>query len=354
MTVHVLGIRHHGPGSARSVERALHALQPDCVLIEGPPELTEIVKFAGHAEMIPPIAGFVFATDRPELSVFDPFASFSPEWIALRYALKHGLPIRFIDLPATHELAKRAEVIRQLEAASSESATSPEADSKSSPGQAVIVSGEDSKHTEEANSLDSGVVPKTSADGPAEDSGVQLDSLTRLEELKNAEEDAERRADGGLSTLEAMPAEVGLTGPSLGTRARLDPIGTLAELAGVGDAERWWEDVVEHQVRAQSNPSETEFSTDQDPVVEALRPFAAIGEAMRDLRAAADSESDGSSFYDTEREAQREASMRQRMASSQLLLCVELGMRRCWNGTRFRRQHRMRQFSRVFQRSRFR
>jgi hypothetical protein len=29
--VHLFGIRHHGPGSARSLERALQALGPDLV-----------------------------------------------------------------------------------------------------------------------------------------------------------------------------------------------------------------------------------------------------------------------------------------------------------------------------------
>ena len=33
MTVHLLGIRHHGPGSARSVLRALGEVQPDIVLV---------------------------------------------------------------------------------------------------------------------------------------------------------------------------------------------------------------------------------------------------------------------------------------------------------------------------------
>ena len=36
--VHLFGIRHHGPGCARSLLRALEALRPDCVLVEGPPE----------------------------------------------------------------------------------------------------------------------------------------------------------------------------------------------------------------------------------------------------------------------------------------------------------------------------
>ena len=38
MAVHLLGIRHHGPGSARHVREALEELGPDIILIEGPPE----------------------------------------------------------------------------------------------------------------------------------------------------------------------------------------------------------------------------------------------------------------------------------------------------------------------------
>ena len=34
--VHILGIRHHGPGSARSVVRVLDELQPTIVLVELP------------------------------------------------------------------------------------------------------------------------------------------------------------------------------------------------------------------------------------------------------------------------------------------------------------------------------
>ncbi len=246
MTVHVLGIRHHGPGSARSVERALNALHPDCVLIEGPPELTEIVAFAAHAEMVPPIAGFVFATDRPELSVFDPFASFSPEWIALRFALANHLPVRFVDLAITHELARRAAI---LDAAKAGPAATPVA------------------HEE-----------------PVGPDGDPIEAIP---------------------TAEPETTQPGL---SLGTRARLDPIGTLADLAGVGDAEQWWEDVVEHQVRHTDHGAAVDAV---DAATAALAPFATIAAAMRDLREAADSESDAGKVFDAEREAQREASMRQ-------------------------------------------
>ena len=56
MSVHFLGIRHHGPGSARAVATALAELRPDVVLIEGPPEADKVVELAGSEEMEPPVA----------------------------------------------------------------------------------------------------------------------------------------------------------------------------------------------------------------------------------------------------------------------------------------------------------
>ena len=41
--VAVLGIRHHGPGSARSLLRALDDFGPDMVLIEGPADADPLV-----------------------------------------------------------------------------------------------------------------------------------------------------------------------------------------------------------------------------------------------------------------------------------------------------------------------
>ena len=34
----VFGIRHHGPGCARALRTALERLEPDLVLVEGPPD----------------------------------------------------------------------------------------------------------------------------------------------------------------------------------------------------------------------------------------------------------------------------------------------------------------------------
>ncbi|AZM50920.1 hypothetical protein DMB38_22675 [Streptomyces sp. WAC 06738] len=101
----LLGVRHHGPGSARGVAAALDAYRPRVVLIEGPPEADAIVGLAGDEDMRPPVALLAHAVDEPARAGFWPLAHFSPEWVAIRWALRHGAPVRFIDLPAAHTLA---------------------------------------------------------------------------------------------------------------------------------------------------------------------------------------------------------------------------------------------------------
>ncbi|WP_441245719.1 DUF5682 family protein [Kitasatospora sp. McL0602] len=162
--VTLLGVRHHGPGSARAVAAALEQLAPDVVLIEGPPEADGIVALAGEKSMVPPVALLAHAVDDPARAAFWPFAVFSPEWVAVRYAVERDLPVRFVDLPAAHTLAPDA--------------------------------------------------PAREDDAPT------------------------------------------------------DPLGELARAAGHDDAERWWEDVVEHR----------------SPGADALAPFAAVAEAMTALR----------------------------------------------------------------------
>jgi len=78
------------------------------VLIEGPPEADAVAHFAALPTMTPPLALLVHARERPGLASFYPLAEFSPEWVALRWALARGRPVRFIDLPATNDLALRA------------------------------------------------------------------------------------------------------------------------------------------------------------------------------------------------------------------------------------------------------
>ncbi|MBV8857429.1 MAG: hypothetical protein JOZ02_10900 [Acidobacteria bacterium] len=105
MSVTVFGIRHHGPGSARSVGAALRELKPDAVLVEGPPDADELLALAAHASMRPPVALLVYPPDEPKRGAFFPFAEFSPEWQAIRYALEMEVPVRFMDLPQAVQLA---------------------------------------------------------------------------------------------------------------------------------------------------------------------------------------------------------------------------------------------------------
>ncbi|MCI0570223.1 MAG: DUF5682 family protein [Myxococcaceae bacterium] len=109
MSVHVFGIRHHGPGCARALRAALEALGPDLLLVEGPPDADGVLPLAHEAGMRPPVALLVYPKEAPARAVFYPFADFSPEWQALQYALRRRVPVRFLDLALTHWLARTPE-----------------------------------------------------------------------------------------------------------------------------------------------------------------------------------------------------------------------------------------------------
>ncbi|MER5324408.1 DUF5682 family protein [Streptosporangium roseum] len=109
MSVSVLGVRHHGPGSARSLGDELERLKPDIVLIEGPPEADGLVELAKDPGLEPPVALLAHVPGEPSKAAFWPFAVFSPEWQAIRHAVEAGIPVRFCDLPAAHSLASGPE-----------------------------------------------------------------------------------------------------------------------------------------------------------------------------------------------------------------------------------------------------
>jgi hypothetical protein len=102
---HFFGIRHHGPGCARSLLRAFDVLHPDCVLVEGPPEGERLIRSVVAEGMQPPVALLSYCPDETRLAVYHPFAEFSPEWQALCWAVSAGVQTRFIDLPMAHGLA---------------------------------------------------------------------------------------------------------------------------------------------------------------------------------------------------------------------------------------------------------
>ncbi|MCK2236349.1 MULTISPECIES: DUF5682 family protein [unclassified Crossiella] len=102
--VTLLGIRHHGPGSARMVRAALEALSPKVILIEGPPEGDALL--AHVPELTPPVALLLHDEADPASASFWPFARFSPEWQALSWGAEQGAAVRFFDLPAAMSLAR--------------------------------------------------------------------------------------------------------------------------------------------------------------------------------------------------------------------------------------------------------
>ena len=106
MTVEVFGIRHHGPGSARSLAAALTDYQPDSVLIEGPADADPLLRWVLADGMTPPLALLAYAPDRPQTAAFWPYAAFSPEWQAMIYALRRDIEVGFCDLPAASMLAR--------------------------------------------------------------------------------------------------------------------------------------------------------------------------------------------------------------------------------------------------------
>lgn len=184
----VFGIRHHGPGSARSLRRALASFQPDVVLVEGPPDAAEVLPLLTHAAMQPPVALLLYDPEKPRRAVYYPFTLFSPEWQALHYALDQGLPARFMDLPQAHQLA--------LAAAEEESV-------------------EESEGAREGES----------------EGGTEVDEPDPL----NA------GTPDSLNT--RTPEDLNIPPPPLWR----DPLRYLAEAAGFSDSERWWERMVEHR-----------------------------------------------------------------------------------------------------------
>ncbi|MBL8536262.1 MAG: hypothetical protein JNM59_02530 [Hyphomonadaceae bacterium] len=103
--IRYFGIRHHGPGSARRLVEALDEMRPAAVLIEGPSDASDLLPMLSDPAMQPPVALLAFAADDPARASFWPFATYSPEYQAARWAVRNGARLRFIDLPASSRLA---------------------------------------------------------------------------------------------------------------------------------------------------------------------------------------------------------------------------------------------------------
>lgn len=189
-SIHIFGIRHHGPGSARSLRAALQALQPDAVLVEGPPEGTALLPLLTSSAMRPPVALLLYDPGDPACAVYYPFAEFSPEWQAARYALAQAIPVRLMDLAQSHQLAMLPRAPAPEPSAAEElPATEPSPGETGQPGSAL----------------------------PAE-------------------------LDPAVEESAAQPAE---HNPLVNLPA--DPLRALAEAAGYSEHEQWWDHLVEQR-----------------------------------------------------------------------------------------------------------
>ncbi|MDF1864805.1 MAG: DUF5682 family protein [Saprospiraceae bacterium] len=93
------GIRHHGPGSAKSLKKALQNYEPDCIIIEAPADAEGVVPYIENEGLKPPVSILIYNPKDLSQGSYIPFAEFSPEWQAMKYAVKNDIPIRFMDLP---------------------------------------------------------------------------------------------------------------------------------------------------------------------------------------------------------------------------------------------------------------
>lgn len=104
--VHFFPVRHHSPRSAKTLRAFLDATRPEVVLVEGPCDADPLIDVLVDAATEPPVAILGYATAGEPASALWPFAAYSPEWQALRWAADHGARARFIDVPVGMSLGR--------------------------------------------------------------------------------------------------------------------------------------------------------------------------------------------------------------------------------------------------------
>ncbi len=109
--VHVFPVRHHSPRSSAVLAAFLADVRPRAVLIEGPDDATSLLDVLVDAETRPPVAILGYRTDGTPGSSLWPFAAYSPEYVAARWAVENGAAVALIDVPIARVLS--AHVHRQ-------------------------------------------------------------------------------------------------------------------------------------------------------------------------------------------------------------------------------------------------
>ena len=94
----LIGIRHHSPAMSVATPHLLEGFAPDVLAVELPAEAADWLDWLTHPEAVAPLA---MAFSRGGGLSFYPFADFSPELVALRWARANSVPVVCLDLPVT-------------------------------------------------------------------------------------------------------------------------------------------------------------------------------------------------------------------------------------------------------------
>lgn len=97
---HFFGIRHLSPCGAYELLKFLDKTDPDMVLIEGPGDLSDMMKDMCSPQTKPPFAIMAYSQTVPIHTILYPMAVYSPEYQAVLWSYRHNRKCHFIDLPS--------------------------------------------------------------------------------------------------------------------------------------------------------------------------------------------------------------------------------------------------------------
>ncbi|WP_217595036.1 DUF5682 family protein [Cohnella sp. GbtcB17] len=105
---HFFGIRHLSPAGSYHLLALLDEVRPTAVLIEGPSDAGALASQLVARGVVPPVALLAYTAQLPVRTLLYPFAEYSPEYQALRWAARNGSEAEWIDLPTDVSLALNA------------------------------------------------------------------------------------------------------------------------------------------------------------------------------------------------------------------------------------------------------
>lgn len=115
--IHVFGVRHLSPMGAWQLRAFLDEVRPEVVLIEGLDDADDLLADIVRKETKPPIAILAYTDSLPVRTLVYPFARYSPEYQAVRWAKERNARAEFFDLPSDVFLGLQDAEWDRLEAA---------------------------------------------------------------------------------------------------------------------------------------------------------------------------------------------------------------------------------------------